>query len=94
MTAGVGDAVFGATPAPPLRRIYVIAGNYREFINWCRENHFKQHDPQVRYIQDCTKLMGVHIEESLGDKVVLYGTFESRMDWPVMIDELKMRWRA
>jgi hypothetical protein len=76
-----------------LRRIYVIAGNYREFVHWCQDNHLKRHDPVVRYVSDFSKLRGFHIEESKGDKVVLYGTFESRMDWPLMAEELKVVWR-
>lgn len=76
-----------------LRRIYVIAGNYREYIHWCQDNKLGQHDPRVFYVQDFTRLMGAIIEESKGDKVVLYGTFESRMDWPVMAEELALRWR-
>jgi len=76
-----------------LRRIYVIAGNYREFIYWCKDNRLSRNDPMVRYVSDFSKLMGAIIEESKGDKVVLYGTYESRMDWPLMAEELTLRWR-
>lgn len=76
-----------------LRYIYVIAGNYREFMIWCKENQLGRSDNRVRYVSDFSKLMGAVIEESKGDKVVLYGTFESRMDWPLMAEELAARWR-
>jgi hypothetical protein len=75
-----------------LGRIYVIAGNYREFIIWCSDNHLSRNDPRLVYVQDFTKMMGLRIEEAKGDKVVLYGTYESRMDWPEMVDELRMKW--
>lgn len=80
--------------AAELRHIYVIAGNYREFIYWCRDNHLRREDRRVHYVHDFSKLLGVIIEESKGDKVVLYGTYESRMDWPLMAEELTARWRA
>jgi hypothetical protein len=83
-----------AAGSDPLRHIYVVAGNYREFVHWCQDNHLSRHDPRVRYIQDFTRLMGLRIEESKGDRVVLYGTYESRMDWPEMVEELLARWRS
>lgn len=93
MTAGSGIGPWGGEAAAGLRYIYVIAGNYREFMHWCMDNHLSPHDRRVKYIQDFTRLMGVHIEESKGDKVVLYGTYEGRMDWSVMAEELSIRWR-
>lgn len=78
---------------PELRHIYVIAGNYREFVHWCKDNHLTPRSPIVTYIQDCTRIRGYHIEESKGDKVVLYGTYEGRMDWPIMAAELAVIWR-
>lgn len=91
MAAGEGTAPWPAPP--PIRRIYVVAGNHREFLFWMRDNGMKRSDPRVRYISDFSLLMGCIIEESKGDRVVLYGTYESRYDWPLIVEELKPRWR-
>jgi hypothetical protein len=80
-------------PPPPVRRIYVIAGNHREFLNWCYDNKVNRSDRRYVYISDFSRLRGFHIEESMGDRVVLYGTYEHRMDWPLMVEELKVVWR-
>jgi hypothetical protein len=84
----------GEWQSPLLRRIYVVAGNYREFMIWCSDNHLSRNDPRLHYIQDFTHLMGRYIEESMGDRVVLYGTYEGRMDWPEMVEELRARWKS
>ena len=90
MAGGSGS---GQWQQPYIRRIYVVAGNYREFMIWCQDNHLSRNDPKVRYVQDFSRLRGLYIEESKGDRVVLYGTYEGRMDWPEMVDELRTRWR-
>lgn len=91
MAAGGGTAPWPAPP--PIRRIYVITGNAREFLHWCYENKMSRNDPKVVYIIDFSRLRGFHIEESKGDRVVLHGTYESRYDWPLMVEELKAVWR-
>ncbi|HET7110225.1 MAG TPA: hypothetical protein VFI41_05095 [Gemmatimonadales bacterium] len=77
-----------------IRRIYVIAGTWGEFMGWCHDNDISRNDPRVRFVSDFSKLYGVpDIEESKGDKVVLYGTYRARYDWPEMAEVLATRWR-
>lgn len=84
----------GRDPLASLRYIYVVAGNYREFMFWCKENKVRRNDQRVHFISDFSRLMGVRIEEHKGDRVVLYGTYESRMDWLFIVEELKHCWQS
>lgn len=70
-----------------------MAGNYREFVNWCRDMRLSPHDPLLYYVRDFSRLMGHQIDESKGDRVVFYGTYAGRMDWAHMVEELRVRWR-
>jgi hypothetical protein len=62
-----------APPSEP--RLVVLAGNYREFLFWCRENERNPRDRSLIYPSDWWRLRG------LGPiRVIRYGTWYMRRD--------------
>jgi hypothetical protein len=62
-----------ATSAPSDPRLVVLAGNYREFLFWCRENNRNPRDRNLIYASEMHRLMG------LGPiRLVTYGTWADR----------------
>jgi len=62
---------------------YVIAGNYNQFAEWCREKRVSTSSPLVVYVgeNDGRKLHGLRYPE-----IVCIGTFRDRRD----IEEMEM----
>lgn len=66
---------------------YVVAGDYRQFINWCRANGKHPMDRFIQYVTDVTKLKG------LDPNVVefeLTGTWYERPDMREIGHEIDM----
>jgi hypothetical protein len=63
------------TSAPSEPRLVVLAGNYREFLFWCRENDRNPRDWNLTYVEQAYKLRGMH-----GFDYTIYGTFWDRRD--------------
>lgn len=49
LSRAAGRPVRIVVTRPPGRRCAVIAGNYREFTDWCREQGISPRDPGVLY---------------------------------------------
>jgi hypothetical protein len=63
-----------ALPSEP--RLVVLAGNYREFLFWCRENECNPRDRNLIYASDPSRLRG------LGPvRWISYGTAYLRRDY-------------
>ena len=56
---------------------YVVAGNYGEFVSWCRDMEVSPMSPLVKYIgeNDHDKLQGIE-----NPRVVYYGSWWDRKD--------------
>ena len=81
-------------PDRPSGLIFVIAGSYPQFEYWCRFIAcVSPRSPAIRHVRDAHRLMGMDIRESRGDRVVLYGTYYERPDWPEIQERLVMAWR-
>lgn len=46
-----------------LKVTLVIAGNYKEFLQWCRENKENAMDPFIRYARHEDQLRGLKVKE-------------------------------
>ena len=58
---------------------YVFAGNYREFIYWCRcVENVSPRDPSVYYVGAAYHLRGVMFKPT--DTLIYYGTYDGRRD--------------
>lgn len=53
-----------------MRRILVIAGDYSQFAQWCRENGFRPYQYPVVYVRSWHSLLGIHAAD-----VVYTGTY-------------------
>jgi hypothetical protein len=61
------------TSAPSEPRLVVLAGNYREFLFWCRENNRNPRDQNLIYASEMHRIRGLgHI------RVLTYGTWADR----------------
>lgn len=63
----------------------VIAGNYRQFKEWCRENQTHPMDRYVRHIGAPYHLRGYTLDEA---EVIWYGTYYDRPDLPDLQQEV------
>jgi hypothetical protein len=64
-----------------VKPVLVIAGHYREFLEWCRENEKNPQDRgQSRYISSPEELYGWTRPVTL----IFYGTYLKRRDWDVL----------
>jgi hypothetical protein len=58
-----------------MEKIYVIAGNAKEFNFWCNENKVSPHSPLVSYVHDVNCLRGLR-----NPRIEVYGTYRARKD--------------
>lgn len=58
------------------QKIFVIAGNIREFEEWCRQNIISKHSPLLKYVSDINDLRGTR-----NPVVYWIGTFGKRRDF-------------
>ena len=66
--------------------ILVIAGNYRQFVYWCREHEISPSDTKrVRYVSEPHVVLGRH-----GNPYVTVGTFYGRRDMSEIYRELRI----
>ena len=66
----------------------VIAGNYRQYVNWCRENNLQLRD--AFYIDRIDQLFGL---ELAADDIVKVGTWYQRHDIDKLLEEANSRIR-
>jgi hypothetical protein len=74
-----------------MKPVYVIAGNNREFEQWCRENRVFSSSPLVRYISEFEGprlLRGVK-----SPQIISYGTYYMRKDFRELNDLIRERTR-
>lgn len=64
-----------AMSEPSEHLLVVLAGNYREFLFWCRENERNPSDRNLKYVDQAYKLQGMS-----GFDHIIYGTFWDRRD--------------
>jgi hypothetical protein len=62
----------------------VLAGNFREFQFWCRENNRNPHDRNLIYASEMSRVRGLG-----AIRVVTYGTWVHRRDAFEMLDYLR-----
>ena len=66
--------------------ILVIAGNYSQFVFWCREHEINPRDThKARYVRDWNDLRGRR-----GCRYVFYGTTYERRDIPEIYNTLRV----
>ena len=59
-----------------MKKFYVIAGNYDQFVDWCSKNRVCASSPLVSYVSDANCLRGLHNPE-----IVVTGTYRERSDF-------------
>ena len=59
-----------------MKPLYIIAGNSREFEQWCLENRVAPSSPLVSYVSDANRLRGLRNPE-----IVSTGTYRTRKDF-------------
>lgn len=65
-------------------KIFVVAGNYRQFCFWCDENKISKNSPLVSYIDES---YGIYKMQGISNpNVVYYGTYYKRND----IEEIEL----
>jgi hypothetical protein len=69
-----------------MNRIYVLAGNYQEFLNYCREREISPNSPLIKYISDEHTLRGIQ-----NPQVEYYGTYVYRRDFHDIKQMIYMR---
>lgn len=66
--------------------ILVIAGDYRQYVFWCREHEISPNDRRrVRYVRDWQDLRGRR-----GNPYITVGTFYQRRDMAEIREGLKI----
>ena len=65
-------------------RLYVLAGNHREFQQWCADRDIGPNDRRVRCICTSTSMLGA----DHGMWYIKIGTWERRMDLPRVMQTL------
>lgn len=66
--------------------ILVIAGDYRQYVFWCREHEINPNDmKRVRYVRDWNSICGRR-----GNPYVTYGTYYQRRDMVEIRQALKV----
>lgn len=68
-------------------RLYVLAGNYHQFADWCARQGISRHDRRVRYIGSPVDLWG----SPRGLRYVKVGTWEDRRDLSEITELLHTR---
>ena len=62
----------------------ILAGNYRQFLDWCKEEGVDPRTRSIRYIHDVHSILGMRDYE-----VIRYGTYYERKDFNDIEDEIK-----
>lgn len=62
-----------------MKKIYVIAGNYREFESWCQEKLVSRHSPLVHYVSEGQGPQAFY--GTVSPEVVCVGTYRKRKDF-------------
>lgn len=74
-----------------MRKIYVIAGNYREFSNWCLENKVSTSSPLVEYVS--TEGAGLRTISRNNPEIICIGTYRQRRDFEELEHVIRERTR-
>jgi hypothetical protein len=61
-----------------MKKTYVVAGNCREFEEWCHEKMVSKHSPLVQYIPEFQA--EVILVGTKNPDVICYGTYNDRKD--------------
>ena len=59
-----------------MKKFYVIAGNYDQFVDWCSKNRVSSSSPLVSYVSGPECLLGLQNPE-----VIVTGTYRERKDF-------------
>jgi hypothetical protein len=59
-----------------MKKFYVIAGNYNQFVDWCAQNRVSHSSPLVSFVTGPECLRGLHNPE-----IVVTGTYRERKDF-------------
>lgn len=62
-----------------MKKIYVIAGNYREFADWCQANWVSPHSPLVQHVSEGQGMQA--LRGTLNPEVICIGTYRQRKDF-------------
>jgi len=54
---------------------FIVAGNHKEFLEYCKENNIKKDSKKVKYLYTIYSVMGYG-----GAEFEFYGTWEKRKD--------------
>jgi hypothetical protein len=65
--------------------ILVVAGDYRQFVYWCRQNEINPRGREAVYVSELRQLMGRR-----GNPYVTVGTYYARRDWGRIHEELRV----
>ncbi len=68
------------TTCEPYTRVYVVAGNYEQFVEFCYERKTFPQNPRMVYVYHQDTLRGVRFTP--GDEIVFVGTYYERPHWP------------
>jgi hypothetical protein len=55
--------------------VLVVAGDYRQFVHWCRQNDINPRGREARYVADWNSIRGRR-----GNPYVTVGTYYARRD--------------
>lgn len=64
------------------KRIIVVAGHYRQYLDWLEENKFSKHN--YLYVCEPSQLNGMHNVE-----VIKIGSYTKNLNWPKIREQLK-----
>ena len=56
--------------------LFVVAQNYRAFLDWCERKRIEPHSREVIYVRDVKRLMGQR-----DIRIVFVGGWVDRKDW-------------
>lgn len=61
-----------------MKKVYVIAGRYNEFEEWCQEKKISTHSPLVEYVSEG---MGHMLRGLQQPEILVIGTYRNRKDF-------------
>jgi hypothetical protein len=62
-----------------MKKIFVIAGNYNQFVDWCRDIAVSPHSPLVKYIAEGEGQIA--LSGTRNPEVISIGTYRQRKDF-------------
>ena len=74
-----GMEIIARKKVSAMKKTYVIAGKYNEFVEWCQEKKVSPHSPLVEYVSEGTggrTLRGLQQPE-----IIVCGTYRDRKDF-------------